>query len=54
LTLGVPHQAEKDDEYMGEKIAAGTIVLACEWLVMPLPPPVNMFTYIFFSPQKGV
>jgi hypothetical protein len=28
---GVPHQAEKDDEYMGETITKGTIILACEW-----------------------
>ncbi|KAK7907954.1 Cytochrome P450 monooxygenase psoD [Apiospora marii] len=37
VPLGVPHQAEKDDEYMGEKIAAGTIVLACEWSMNRVP-----------------
>ncbi|CAJ2501268.1 Uu.00g041210.m01.CDS01 [Anthostomella pinea] len=31
VPLGVPHQCEQDDEFMGEKIAKGTIVLACEW-----------------------
>jgi hypothetical protein len=29
--LGVPHQAERDDEYRGVKIKKDTIVLACEW-----------------------
>lgn len=29
--LGVPHQAERDDEYRGVKIKKGTILLACEW-----------------------
>jgi hypothetical protein len=28
---GVPHQAERDDEYRGVKIKKGTIMLACEW-----------------------
>ncbi|KAL2132270.1 hypothetical protein VTI74DRAFT_3984 [Chaetomium olivicolor] len=31
VPLGVPHQAERDDEYRGVKIKKGTIVLACEW-----------------------
>lgn len=29
--LGVPHQAERDDEYRGVKIKKDTIILACEW-----------------------
>ncbi|KAA8627839.1 hypothetical protein SMACR_07502 [Sordaria macrospora] len=33
VPLGVPHQAERDDEYMGVKIKKGTIVLACEWSI---------------------
>ncbi|KAI0125637.1 cytochrome P450 [Xylariales sp. AK1849] len=33
VPLGVPHQAERDDEYMGEKISKGTIILACEWSI---------------------
>lgn len=28
---GVPHQAEKDDEYRGVKIKKGTVIMACEW-----------------------
>lgn len=28
---GVPHQCEKDSEFMGIPITKGTIVLACEW-----------------------
>jgi len=28
---GVPHQCEEDDEFRGEKITKGTIILACEW-----------------------
>ncbi|KAI0012181.1 cytochrome P450 [Xylariaceae sp. FL0662B] len=31
VPLGVPHRVEKDDEFRGEKITAGTIILACEW-----------------------
>lgn len=31
LSQGVPHQCEVDDEFRGEKITKGTIILACEW-----------------------
>lgn len=31
VPLGVPHQAEVDDEFRGVKITKGTIILACEW-----------------------
>ncbi|KAK3689321.1 cytochrome P450 [Podospora appendiculata] len=37
VPLGVPHQAERDDEYRGVKIKAGTIVLACEWTLNRVP-----------------
>ncbi|KAI1866457.1 hypothetical protein JX265_007758 [Neoarthrinium moseri] len=37
VPLGVPHQAERDDEYMGETITKGTIVLACEWSINRVP-----------------
>lgn len=37
VPLGVPHQAERDDEFRGVKIKKGTIVLACEWYVPFLP-----------------
>ncbi|KAB5513233.1 cytochrome P450 [Coniochaeta sp. 2T2.1] len=33
VPLGVPHQAEKDDEYRGVQIKKGTIILACEWSI---------------------
>lgn len=29
--VGVPHQAERDDEYRGVTIKKDTIILACEW-----------------------
>lgn len=29
--LGVPHQAERDDEFRGVQIKKDTIILACEW-----------------------
>ncbi|ORY65762.1 cytochrome P450 [Pseudomassariella vexata] len=37
VPLGVPHQAERDDEFMGEKITKGTIILACEWSINRVP-----------------
>ncbi|KAI8635437.1 cytochrome P450 [Xylariaceae sp. FL1651] len=37
VPLGVPHQAEGDDEFRGEKIAKGTIILACEWSMNRVP-----------------
>ncbi|KAG8164033.1 hypothetical protein KVR01_005951 [Diaporthe batatas] len=37
VPLGVPHQAEKDDEYRGVKIKKGTIMLACEWSINRVP-----------------
>ncbi|KAI5927579.1 cytochrome P450 [Camillea tinctor] len=37
VPLGVPHQAEKDDVYMGETITKGTIVMACEWSINRVP-----------------
>jgi len=37
VPLGVPHQAEKDDEYRGVKIKKGTIILACEWAINRVP-----------------
>ncbi|KAK1833503.1 cytochrome P450 1A1 [Podospora conica] len=37
VPLGVPHQAEQDDEYRGVKIKKGTIVLACEWTLNRVP-----------------
>ncbi|KAI1259318.1 cytochrome P450 [Xylariaceae sp. FL1019] len=37
VPLGVPHQAEGDDEFRGEKIAKGTIILACEWALNRVP-----------------
>ncbi|KAI2640356.1 cytochrome P450 [Hypomontagnella submonticulosa] len=37
VPLGVPHQAEQDDEFRGEKIAKGTIILACEWSMNRVP-----------------
>jgi len=33
VPLGVPHQAERDDEFRGVHIEKGTIILACEWYV---------------------
>ncbi|KAK8125186.1 cytochrome P450 [Apiospora kogelbergensis] len=54
VPLGVPHQAEKDDEYMGEKIAAGTIVLACEWSMNRVaevyPDPENYHPERYLEP----
>ncbi|KAI1105474.1 cytochrome P450 [Jackrogersella minutella] len=37
VPLGVPHQCEQDDEFRGEKIAKGTIILACEWSMNRVP-----------------
>ncbi|KAI1384977.1 cytochrome P450 [Hypoxylon trugodes] len=37
VPLGVPHQAEQDDEFRGEKIKKGTIILACEWSINRVP-----------------
>ncbi|KAJ4289940.1 hypothetical protein N0V88_006737 [Collariella sp. IMI 366227] len=37
VPLGVPHQAERDDEYRGVTIKKGTIVLACEWSLNRVP-----------------
>ncbi|KAK4183360.1 putative cytochrome P450 E-class, group I [Podospora australis] len=37
VPLGVPHQAERDDEYRGVEIKKGTIVLACEWTLNRVP-----------------
>lgn len=37
VPLGVPHQAERDDEFRGVKIKKGTIILACEWYVPSTP-----------------
>ncbi|KAK7748126.1 hypothetical protein SLS53_001380 [Cytospora paraplurivora] len=37
VPLGVPHQAERDDEYRGVKIKKNTIVLACEWSINRVP-----------------
>ncbi|KAK4249139.1 cytochrome P450 1A1 [Corynascus novoguineensis] len=37
VPLGVPHQAERDDEYRGVKIKKGTVVLACEWALNRVP-----------------
>ncbi|KAK3988833.1 cytochrome P450 [Cladorrhinum sp. PSN332] len=37
VPLGVPHQAEQDDEYRGVKIKKGTIILACEWTLNRVP-----------------
>ncbi|KAI0016429.1 cytochrome P450 [Xylariomycetidae sp. FL0641] len=37
VPLGVPHQAEQDDEFRGEKIKKGTIILACEWAMNRVP-----------------
>ncbi|KAI1652882.1 cytochrome P450 [Daldinia decipiens] len=37
VPLGVPHQAEQDDEFRGEKITKGTIVMACEWSMNRVP-----------------
>lgn len=31
IIQGVPHQAERDDEFRGVKIKKNTIILACEW-----------------------
>ncbi|KAI1333204.1 cytochrome P450 [Xylariaceae sp. FL0255] len=50
VPLGVPHQAEADDEFRGEKIAKGTIILACEWAINRVaekyPDPEN------FHPER--
>ncbi|XXG94495.1 hypothetical protein Hte_000752 [Hypoxylon texense] len=50
VPLGVPHQAERDDEFRGEKISKGTIILACEWsmnrVVERYPDPEN------FHPER--
>ncbi|KAI0135359.1 cytochrome P450 [Daldinia grandis] len=37
VPLGVPHQAEQDDEFRGERITKGTIVMACEWSMNRVP-----------------
>ncbi|KAK4120572.1 cytochrome P450 [Parathielavia appendiculata] len=37
VPLGVPHQAECDDEYRGVKIKKGTVILACEWALNRVP-----------------
>ncbi|KAI0854301.1 cytochrome P450 [Daldinia vernicosa] len=37
VPLGVPHQAEQDDVFRGEKITKGTIVMACEWSMNRVP-----------------
>ncbi|KAK4101275.1 cytochrome P450 [Parathielavia hyrcaniae] len=37
VPLGVPHQAEADDEYRGVKIKKGTVILACEWNLNRVP-----------------
>ncbi|KAI1356298.1 cytochrome P450 [Xylaria sp. FL0043] len=37
VPLGVPHQCEVDDEFRGEKIKKGTIILACEWSINRVP-----------------
>jgi cytochrome P450 len=37
VPLGVPHQAEKDDEYRGVFIPKGTVILACEWSINRVP-----------------
>jgi len=37
VPLGVPHQAERDDDYRGVTIKKGTIVLACEWSLNRVP-----------------
>ncbi|KAI0102927.1 cytochrome P450 [Nemania sp. FL0031] len=37
VPLGVPHQCEEDDEFRGEKITKGTIILACEWAMNRVP-----------------
>ncbi|KAL1849924.1 hypothetical protein VTK73DRAFT_9787 [Phialemonium thermophilum] len=37
VPLGVPHQAERDDEYRGVKIKKNTIILACEWTINRVP-----------------
>ncbi|KAL7629505.1 hypothetical protein AAE478_001026 [Parahypoxylon ruwenzoriense] len=37
VPLGVPHQAEQDGEFRGEKITKGTIILACEWSMNRVP-----------------
>lgn len=62
VPLGVPHQAERDDEYMGVKIKKGTIVLACEWYAyppflfpsspLPLPLTDHVNRSINRNPQK--
>ncbi|KAK3400418.1 cytochrome P450 [Sordaria brevicollis] len=52
VPLGVPHQAERDDEYRGVKIKKGTIVLACEWTInrnpikYPSPETYNPARYL--------
>ncbi|KAH8676106.1 cytochrome P450 [Xylariales sp. PMI_506] len=55
VPLGVPHQAEQDDEYMGEKIAKGTIVLACEWSINRVesryPDPENYHPERYLEPS---
>ncbi|KAI2629903.1 cytochrome P450 [Hypoxylon sp. NC1633] len=35
--LGVPHQAEQDDEFRGEKIEKGTVILASKWNINRVP-----------------
>ncbi|KAK4149090.1 cytochrome P450 1A1 [Chaetomidium leptoderma] len=37
VPLGVPHQAERDDEFRGVTIKKGTIILACEWSLNRVP-----------------
>ncbi|KAI0890123.1 cytochrome P450 [Annulohypoxylon maeteangense] len=37
VPLGVPHQAEQNDEFRGERITKGTVILACEWSMNRVP-----------------
>ncbi|KAK0724507.1 cytochrome P450 [Lasiosphaeris hirsuta] len=50
VPLGVPHQAERDDEFRGVKIKKDTIILACEWNINRVeskyPDPEN------FRPER--
>ncbi|KAI0200315.1 cytochrome P450 [Astrocystis sublimbata] len=37
VPIGVPHQCEVDDEFRGEKITKGTVIVACEWAMNRSP-----------------
>lgn len=39
---GVPHQCEQDHEFRGVKIKKGTVIMACEWSVLPHSAPLSL------------